>query len=284
MAGRSDDPGAAGRPPADAGPEVIIVGGGIGGLGAALALSRQGLRVCLFEKSIHFEEVGAGLQLAPNCTRILERYGLLDEARSLGVTPEAMVMKDGLDDTELTRLDLRDVERRFGYPYLVIHRSDLHRILLEACKRQGVDLITDAKAVEYANLPGGASVTFADGTHAEAPVVIAADGLHSRARSLIIDDQPVSSSYVAYRGAVPMSQVKQNHIDTDAVVVHLGNNCHFVQYPLRGGGMFNQVAVFESPKALAGQEDWGTPDELDAAFADCGEPIRKGLPHMWRDR
>ena len=94
----------------------------------------------------------------------------------------------------------------------------------------------------------------------------------------------MSSAYVAYRGAVPIEQVASNDIDTTAVVVYLGPECHFVQYPLRSGEMFNQVAVFESPKAKAGLEDWGTPDELDAAFEQMCEPVQKGLPHMWRDR
>jgi salicylate hydroxylase len=125
---------------------------------------------------------------------------------------------------------------------------------------------------------------FADGHVEEAEIVIAADGLHSVARRLLVDDQPVNSAYVAYRGAVPIDLVRENDVSDTDVVVYVGPRCHFVQYPLRGGDMFNQVAVFESPKALAGEPDWGTPDELDAAFDGmCGQ-IRKGLPLMWRDR
>ena len=117
-----------------------------------------------------------------------------------------------------------------------------------------------------------------------AAVVIAADGIRSVARPLLVDDEPVSSSYVAYRGAVPAAQVEALGVSMRDVVVYVGPKCHFVQYPLRGGDMFNQVAVFESPKALAGEEDWGTPDELDAAFAETCEEVRAGLPLMWRDR
>ncbi|MFI9596422.1 FAD-dependent monooxygenase [Nonomuraea sp. NPDC052265] len=263
---------------------VIVVGGGIGGLSAALALVRQGLRVRVYEQASAFGEVGAGLQLAPNCTRILDRYGLLEEAAALGVLPETMVMKDAVDAAELTRLDLRDVERRYGYPYLVIHRSDLHGILLRACERAGVELLTDARCTWYENLGGGARVRFADGRADEADVVIAADGLHSVARELLVRDEPVSSGYVAYRCAVPYELVAGNDVHDKDVVVYVGPRCHFVQYPLRGARTFNQVAVFESPKALAGEEDWGTPDELDAAFAGTCDQVRKGLPLMWRDR
>ncbi|WUH98383.1 FAD-dependent monooxygenase [Spirillospora sp. NBC_00431] len=265
--------------------DVIVVGGGIGGLSAALALARQDLRVRVHEQAAEFGEVGAGLQLAPNCTRILDRYGLLDEATALGVLPERMVMKDAVDSGELTWLDLRDVERRYGSPYLVMHRSDLHGILLRACERAGVELLTGSRCTSYENLDGGARVRLADGGGTdEAEVVIAAEGLHSVARELLVRDEPVSSAYVAYRAAVPFEKVAGNGVQAEDVVVYVGPRCHFVQYPLRGGEMLNQVAVFESPKALAGEDDWGTPDELDAAFDGTCDQVRKGLPLMWRDR
>ncbi|MPY56917.1 FAD-dependent oxidoreductase [Streptomyces spongiae] len=265
-------------------PDVLVVGGGIGGLSAALALTLQGLRVRLYEQAPEFGEVGAGLQLAPNCTRILHEYGLLDEVVRLGVLPEHMIMKDALDASELTRVDLKDLERRYGFPYLVIHRSDLHGVLLRGCERTGGELVTGTRCVTYENIEGGARVTFADGRSDEAEVILAADGLHSVARPLLVDDEPVNSAYVAYRGAVPIEQVRANDVHEKDVVLYVGPHCHFVQYPLRGGRMFNQVAVFRSPKALAGQDDWGTPDELDRAFEGTCGPVQKGLPLMWRDR
>src|SRR6478735_7609876 len=130
-------------------PDVIVVGGGIGGLSAAVALTRKGLKVRVYEKAAEFGEVGAGLQIAPNCTRILDDYGLLDEVKSLGVQPTGMVMKDATDSSELTRLDLVDLERRYGFPYMVIHRSDLHGTFLRAAERLGVDLRTGLAATAY---------------------------------------------------------------------------------------------------------------------------------------
>ncbi|MEU8704936.1 FAD-dependent oxidoreductase [Streptomyces sp. NPDC048565] len=265
-------------------PDVIIVGGGIGGLGAAYSLTRQGLGVRLLESAPAFGEVGAGIQLAPNCTRILDDYGLLDEAKTLGVVPDAMVMRDAVDGDELTRLDLRDLETRYGYPYMVIHRSDLHGLLLRACERAGVELINDARVVSYENSGSGAHVTLASGEVYEAGLVIAADGLHSAARELLVDDAPVSSAYVAYRGTVPAEQPRVRGTDLSEVVVYVGPKCHFVHYGLRGGELLNQVAVFESPKAVAGQEDWGTPDELDEAFTKTCGFVQEGLPFMWRDK
>jgi 3-hydroxybenzoate 6-monooxygenase len=265
-------------------PDVIVVGGGIGGLSAAFALARKGLRVRVLERSAEFGEVGAGIQIAPNCTRILNSYGLLDEARSLGVLPVSMVMKDALDGTVLTSLDLKDMGRRYGTPYVVIHRSDLHGLFLKACQNAGVDLRTGQHVTGYENTRGGARVRLADGTAQPARLVVAADGLHSVARGQFVGDEPVNSAYVAYRGAVPMEQARENNISESDVVVYVGPRCHFVQYPLRGGDMFNQVAVFESARARAGEEDWGTPDELDAAFAPATGNVRKGLPLMRRDR
>ncbi|MGY1691945.1 FAD-dependent oxidoreductase [Geodermatophilus sp. SYSU D01105] len=264
-------------------PDVLVVGGGIGGLANALALSRTGLRVRVLERASEFGEVGAGLQIAPNGTRILDSWGLLEEVLSLGVRPENLVMRDALDGSVLTRLDLADARERYGSPYVVIHRSDLHGTLLRACRRAGVDLVNDVRVTGYEHVDGGVTVVSEDGRET-APVVLAADGLYSVARRLISDDEPVSSAYVAYRGAIPAGQVTEMDVSMSDVVLYVGPHCHFVQYPLRRGEMFNQVAVFQSPKALAGEEDWGTPNELDAAFAGTCDPVRAGLPLMWRDR
>ncbi|WP_039829120.1 FAD-dependent oxidoreductase [Nocardia testacea] len=264
-------------------PDVVIVGGGIGGLSTAFALSRLGLRVRVLEQAKQFGEVGAGIQLAPNCTRILNDYGLLDEVKARGVVPDRMVMRDAVDGSELTSLDLRDLEREYGFPYLVIHRSDLHALFLQACRDAGVELLTEQRVVSYTQGDGKAGATTQAGAVHEANIVIAADGLHSVARTLFTDDRPVSSAYVAYRGTVPIAEVDRP-VDLSEVVVYVGPRCHFVHYGLRGGDLLNQVAVFESPKAVAGLDDWGTPDELDTAFAATCDFVQDRLPHMWRDK
>lgn len=265
-------------------PDVLIVGAGIGGLANAVALASKGLRVRVLERAPELGEVGAGMQIAPNCTRILDDWGLLDEVIELGVTPGNLVMLDAIDGSELTRLDLTGVRERYGYPYVVIHRSDLHATLQRAAQRAGVEVVTDTCVTGYEQADGGAAVT-TDSGRFEAPVVLAADGLHSVARQLLSDDEPVNSAYVAYRGAVPTEQVQDvaAHVGGD-VVLHVGPKHHFIQYPLRSGEMLNQVAVFESPKALAGEEDWGTPDELDGAFDHACDRVKGALPLMWRDK
>jgi len=263
--------------------EVLIVGGGIGGLSSAFALTRAGFDVRLFEQAPEFGEVGAGIQLAPNCTRILAELGLLERVLSVGVAPTRMVMRDALDGGDLTALDLVDVERRYGFPYVVIHRTDLHAVLLDACREAGVELVNDAEVVRYQPSTTGVEVTRADGATDGASVVIAADGLHSVARRLLSDDEPRSSAYVAYRGTVPIEEAGLG-ADVTEVVVYVGPGCHFVQYGLRGGQLLNQVAVFQSRKALAGLDEWGTPDELEGAFAGTCDRVRQGLGGMWRDR
>jgi salicylate hydroxylase len=263
---------------------VVIVGGGIGGLASALALTRAGQRVRVLEQAAEFGEVGAGLQLAPNATRILRSWGLLEEVVEHGALPGRLVMRDAIDGTDLTHLDLAATCRRYGAPYVVIHRSDLHAILVRACQTAGLDLVTDTTVTDV-EIGDRQAVTVSAARRDAGELVLAADGLNSALRGRLHQDEPVSSAYVAYRGAIPMADVSDDsRIAAEDVVVYVGPHCHLVQYPLRRGEMFNQVAVFRSPKALAGEPDWGTPDELDTAFAHTCEAVRASLPHLWRER
>jgi 2-polyprenyl-6-methoxyphenol hydroxylase-like FAD-dependent oxidoreductase len=266
-------------------PEVVVVGGGIAGLGSAVGLARAGIQVQVLERASAFGEVGAGLQMAPNATRILRRWGLLDEVIDHGVLPRRLMMKDAVDGADLTHLDLAEVGRRYGAPYVVIHRTDLHRILLDACARLGVDLVTGAEVSEVDLDGDGATVRCSATRSSAAAVVLGADGLESRLRRRISSDVPVSSNYVAYRGTRLLDEMEHpDRLELADVVVHIGPGCHLVQYPLRGGTMFNQVAVFQSPAALAGEPTWGTPDELEAAFAGTSPTVRAALDDLWRDR
>lgn len=204
-------------------PDDLVVGGGIGGLSTAFALTRRGLRVRVLERSAEFGEVGAGIQLAPNCTRILDEL----RAPRGGEASRRPARADG------------DARRRgrhrpdpvgpagpgadLGYPYMVIHRSDLHGLFLRACRRAGVELVTDAKVTDYRTDDTGATAVLADGTEHSADAVLAADGLHSVACRLLVTDEPVSSAYVAYRGTVPVDEVDRE-VDLDEVTVYIGPN------------------------------------------------------------
>ncbi len=262
--------------------EILVIGGGIGGLAAALAISRTRRRVQVLERSRSFGEIGAGIQLAPNATRVLDSLGLLGQARSAGVLPRRLVLADAVDGRELTALDLTDFTDRYGAPYIVLHRSDLLDILVRGCAEAGVGLETGADVTDLRDDGASVQVRCADGRVFHGAAAIGADGLHSSARTLFSDDQAVCSGYVAYRGAVPMEQVAR-HADLRDVVAWIGPGLHFVQYPLRSGRMYNQVAVFRSDAFRRGEADWGTPEELEQRFSACCEHVQESIPLIGRD-
>jgi salicylate hydroxylase len=264
--------------------DVLVVGGGIGGLAAALAMARGGMRVRVLERSKEFAELGAGLQLAPNATRVLDRLGLLEQLMEVGVLPRRLLFRNALTGKPLTSFDLTDGFReRYGAPYVVLHRSDLLSILVEACTAEGVELLPEQDVQAVTDHGDRVSVDCKSGARHDGGVLIAADGLHSRTRGLFSDDAPICSGYVAYRGTMDIGQVRQQ-VDPDDVVAWIGPGLHLVQYPLRSGTMYNQVAVFRSEQYAAGVADWGTPDELDQVFSAGCDQVREALKYMWRDR
>ncbi|MEU6035927.1 FAD-dependent oxidoreductase [Actinomadura sp. NPDC047616] len=264
--------------------DVVVVGGGIGGLSTAYALATAGHSVRVLERAPEFAEVGAGLQMAPNATRILREWGLLDEVLEAGVTPRRLLFRDALDGGELTHLDLDDeFVRRYGGPYVVIHRSDLLAILVRACERAGVALVPNCQVRDVVTGPDGATVHSNLGDY-QGALVVGADGLRSTLRAELSDDEPICSGYVAYRGAFPMADLDMDAGGLQDVVCYVGPGCHLVRYPLRRGEMLNTVAVFKSPAYERGEEDWGGPEELETAFAGACEDVRKALAALWRDR
>jgi 3-hydroxybenzoate 6-monooxygenase len=262
--------------------ELVVIGGGIGGLSAAAAVAASGRPVRVLEQSARFAEIGAGLQLAPNATRVLRRLGVLDQVVAAGVLPRRLVLGDALDGTELTYLELGDFPDRYGGPYVVLHRSDLLDILVGACRAQGAALETSKRVTSTETTCDGVVVRCDDGSSYEGIAAVAADGLNSTIRVALSDDEPVESGFVAYRGAVPIEQATRTAGLTD-VVAWIGPGLHFVQYPLRGGQMYNQVAVFRSRRYGDGNPGWGGPDELDEAFSVTCQHIRDAMPALWRN-
>src|SRR5882757_1305363 len=277
---------------------VVVVGGGIGGLANAYALASAGHTVRVLERAPEFTEVGAGLQMAPNATRILREWGLLDEVIEAGVTPKRLVFKDAIDGSELTHVEFGgEFLARYGAPYVVIHRSDLLGILHRACERAGVELVPNTSVTDVETSADRAVAKSSSGDHT-ADVALAADGLRSTLRARFSDHEPICSGYVAYRGTFPLPErpdrsegpeidvaVDENaSTDVTDVTVYLGSGCHLVQYPLRGGSILNTVAVFESPAYHRDEENWGGPEELEEVFAGCCPEVRRGLASLWRDR
>ncbi|MED3661269.1 FAD-dependent monooxygenase [Ureibacillus sp. FSL K6-8385] len=245
--------------------DVIVVGGGIGGLAAALAANDAGKSVAVFEQAPEFGEVGAGLQLAPNALEVLDRFGVKEEILKYAVLPKRLVLKDIYSAKEVASLDLGEgFQKEFGQPYIVMHRSDLHRVLLEACQKRGnIKFFTNSRIKTAEQENGSVTIITEKGDRYSADAVIGADGVKSNLRKLFVDDEPVNSEYVAYRGTIPIEEVK-DHVTLDDVIMWIGPNLHLVQYPIRRGELFNLVVVFKSYDTS--KEDWGTPEELFRRF------------------
>jgi salicylate hydroxylase len=237
---------------------VIIVGGGIGGLTAAIALRQTGWSVQVIERAEQFGEVGAGVQLGPNATRVLKRLGLGEKLDEIAVAPEAVRFLRWADDAVLTECQLLG---RFGAPYYTLYRPDLIEIL--AAAQPSEEMMLGTEVTDVSATPGGAAVSTADGTRLEAELVLGCDGIHSTVRSRAIGDVPARfSGMCAYRAVVPSDGVEQ------MVRNWLGPRRHLVAYPVgRGGRYLNLVCVDTASDWRT--ESWtapGDPDELRNAF------------------
>lgn len=263
--------------------DIIIVGGGIGGLAAALSIQETGKSIAVFEQAPEFGEVGAGIQLAPNALEVLDRLGVKEEIIKHAVFPKRLVLKDVYTAKELATLDLGEgFQKEFGQPYIVLHRSDLHRVLYEACqKRSNIKFFTN-QTIQTAEQNGDTvTIVNQNGETFSAEAVIGADGVKSKLRKVMIDDEPINSAYVAYRGTIPIEAVANDtNLDLDDVIMWIGPNLHLVQYPVRRGELYNQVVVFKSYDATV--EDWGTPEELARRFENSHPKVQKALNYINR--
>lgn len=256
--------------------DVLVNGGGIGGIAAAVALGQAGHTVHVTEQASQFAEIGAGLQLGPNAIRSLDRLGVWEALAPLAVKPRATLIMDAVSGERLTRLDFgQPFLDHYGYPYVVAHRHDLHNVLLAAAEAiPSVSLAVDARVESVEEGPDHATVTFADGTVRTARIVVGADGIHSRTRLLHDDTEPLFTGQVAFRGTVPMSGLDLDlDLDPSDMILWMGPNRHLIQYPVRGGELYNIVAVMESHWHKQGRDDWGSKAELQEVFADSCAPL-----------
>ena len=265
---------------------VLVVGGGIGGLAAALALARQGAHVRVLEQAAQFKEIGAGIQLGPNVFRMFARLGLTDAVSSLAVFPENLVLMDSVSAQELTRVPLDQAFRdRFKHPYAVIHRADLHQALLAACR--GCDRIaleTSRQVVAIADDGERVTVETEQGVRYRGAALVGADGLWSQVRAHLLDDgKPRVSGHIAYRAVLPTSEMPA-HLRWPSMVIWASEKTHLVHYPLRGGELFNLVAVFHSDRYEEGWDSFGEPEELHRRFAGTCAEVRALLAKIesWR--
>ncbi|GAA4686074.1 FAD-dependent monooxygenase [Frondihabitans cladoniiphilus] len=257
--------------------QVIITGGGIGGIGAALMLGRRGVQVTLLEREPELTEGGFGLQLGPNITRMLKQEGVFDSIAGGMVFPKRLAFRNATTGEFLNFLDCDDMERRYGSRYAVMHRNDLLQALAQGARATGnVTILNSEKVVDFTDHGDHVSVATDTGKTFTGEVLLAADGIHSRVRRQWVGDAVVPTGYVAYRGTLPGDRVSAD-FDFDDLTLWMGPGLHFIQYGLRDGQELNQVAVFRSPGYLRGDEDWGGPDELAERFAGTFPPVEEGM-------
>ena len=250
---------------------IALVGAGIGGLTAALQLRARGATTILLEQAESLGEAGAGLQLSPNATRILYGLGLGPTLERVACEPRAVEMFDGATGRPLMRLPLETARRRWGAPYLHVHRADLQQILLAALEGAEVRLGSRVASVEAE----AGALQLESGETLVADAVIGCDGLRSAVRDAVLGKtEPRFTRQTAWRGLVAAHRLPAE-LRTPGARVWLGPARHFVTYPVRNGELVNFVGVVERPDWRV--ESWterGDPAELARDFAGWAEPVR----------
>ncbi|MDB5751856.1 MAG: FAD-dependent oxidoreductase [Ramlibacter sp.] len=268
--------------------ELLIAGGGLGGLAAAIAARRAGWEARLFEQAWVLSEVGAGIQLGPNATRILREWGLLEGAlREQAFEPQRLRVRDGVDGAELASLPLGGaMEQRYGAPYLTLHRADLQAALLAAAMEAGLRLHTGRKVERVSTLDGCVRASAGPGPEVEGEALVAADGLWSEVRAGVVrDGPPAVTGHLAYRGLVRQADLPPP-LRSREVTVWLAPRMHLVTYPVRGGEVLNAVCVVEG--GVAGDpRSWdqlAVRAELEAALGPACAQARDQIAAIpeWR--
>ena len=268
---------------------IAIVGAGLGGLTAALALIRRGFDVIVYEQAAALTEVGAGLQLSANGTCVLFDLGLEPAVMQAAVIPAEKVIRLWDTGQAWKAFDAGSVSAAlYGFPYVTLHRHDLHSILAEAVRAARPDaIVLDAKLVGLEQDTAGVALEFADGRRARADLVIGADGVHSQVRAgLFGDGSPRFTGVVAWRGVIPIEQVPPD-LRQALSVTWIGPGGHVVHYPLRGGELMNYVSVVERDDWRV--ESWSVQGDAEECLADypgwhpdVHALIRAtGRPHKW---
>ena len=255
---------------------ILIVGGGLGGLTAALSLARYGQPVTVLEGASSFGAVGYGIQFGPNVFHVFDRIGVSDAVLEKADSPPAVLMIDAFNGKEVTRVPTgASFRARFKYPYIVIHRIDLHNVLLDACRRDPlITLVPDAMVSGFSDQGDRVTVTTEDGRSFEGAVLIGADGIRSRTRAQLLGDgDPRPNGFMGFRTIVPIGDVPAQ-VQRDIVALWGGPGFHIVHYPLRHGSLFNIVAVFRRSDHSERGDVAAYRAELEGAYRNAHPTIK----------
>ncbi|HMG54425.1 MAG TPA: 3-hydroxybenzoate 6-monooxygenase, partial [Kofleriaceae bacterium] len=266
-------------------PPILVAGGGIGGLAAALALARQGFAVVVLEQASEIGEIGAGIQLGPNAFSAFDALGVGERARSRAVYTDRLVLMDAVDESQVASVPVGEAFRaRFGNPYAVSHRADVHRSLLEGVQAtERIELATSIHVERVEQDAHGVTAIDRAGRRHAGAALIACDGVKSTVRQQLIGDAVRVSGHVVYRAVVDDAEFPAD-LKWNAPCVWAGPDCHLVHYPLRGGEQWNVVVTFHSRTA----EQWGVTDgsrdEVMSYFDGIAARPRQllALPRSWR--
>jgi salicylate hydroxylase len=269
--------------------KILIAGAGLGGLTAALALLRDGHDVTVFEQATQLGEVGAGLQLSANATRVLSLLGIDEAVRAVASVPAGKQVRLWNTGQTWKLFDLGQQSlAEYGHPYYTLYRPDLHRMLVEAVRAIKADaLVLGAKCAGFESTDGGVTLLLEDGRRFHGDLLVGADGVHSRIRQgLVGQDEPQFSGCLAWRGVIPAASLPE-HLRTPVGTNWIGPGGHVIHYPLRRNELVNFVGVVERSDWTV--ESWtaaGSVEECLRDFAGWNEDVHTlirsiATPYKW---
>ncbi|HYS49943.1 MAG TPA: 3-hydroxybenzoate 6-monooxygenase [Xanthobacteraceae bacterium] len=260
---------------------ILIAGGGIGGLAAALGLAKKGFSVRVLEKSPVLGEIGAGIQLGPNAFHAFDYLGVGEAARAMAVFIDKLRLMDALSGEEITHIDLGEEFRaRFKNPYAVVHRGDLYGVFLKGCRAQPrIELSVDSEVLSYEQDGTSVTIRLVSGERIRGSALIGADGLWSNVRKQVVGDGPPRvSGHTTYRSVIPTERMPED-LRWNAATLWAGPKCHLVHYPLSDWKVFNLVVTChnDAPEPVAGKP---VPmAEVMQGFGHINERAQKIIQH-----